>query len=792
MELISENNYKKDEGGITLRDIVEMVLANWYWFVLSVLLCVGGVYLYLATLSPVYQRQAVMLIKVENKSNTDLTALLELNGGISGSGVDNELYILQTRQLIREVVERLNLDVTYQIKNRLRTTHLYQESPVAVTFIDPYLAPVALEIIPVDDRKYRLNSLEKNGSKEAIGQEVAYGDTLNTSAGRISVSLTPWNLAAYTGKSITVSRMSLPTATAVYHAKVSTALARERTTLVQITCTDTNTSRAEAILNTLFDVYNETIIEDKNRIATNTARFIDERIQIISKELGEVENELTDFKQQNRIVSVDANASLYLSENSRVKEEILQLKTELSVAQSIKSYLIDATRNNQLIPNISGVGDASVQSQITSYNELLLQRDRLISNSGENNPVVLDMNKNLSAMRGTISGSMDNYMSTLRLRLKTVQAQETQLLSSIRDVPLQEKMALNISRQQSIKETLYTFLLNKREENALQLAVTEANVRTVEAPFGSNAPIAPARSSYLMAAFIIGLLLPLGIQVLAFFWDMTVRGRKDVEAYTNLPVLGEIPARRKTEIKNEIVVSEKKTDRITEAFRMMRANIDFIAPQAQVLMFTSTMAGEGKTFVSLNLAVTLAMSGKKVILIDSDLRKRTQTRLTGIKQKEGLSLYLSGKIADIPSIITQGAPHPLVDIILTGAVPPNPSELLMSPRMETLIAELRKQYDYILLDNVPALVVADASIVNRVADMTVYVIRDGVLDRRYLPELEKLHQEKKFRNMCVAINGSEMNKKYGYGYGKYGYGRYGYSRYGYAQYGEGYYEEDEK
>ena len=630
MEYIQENERtpKKDEGGINLRDVVELIIANWYWFVLSVLVCVGSAYFYVLTIQPVYQRQAVMLVKDKEKSASDMSAMLEVSGGITGTSVDNEIYILRSHQLLREVVNRLHLDVGYAKDGILRDAPLYAESPVEVHFIDPYNQPVSFNITPLNTTKFRISDWKVAGEKGRMQeQDLTYNDTIRTEA------------------------------------------------LVQITCSDTNISRADAILAALVKVYSETIIEDKNRIAANTAKFIDERISIISRELSDVEEDLTDFKQRNQIVDMSANATQYLAESSKVKEESAQLETELSIARSIKTYLADVTRKDQLIPNVTGVGDVSMQSQITAYNELMLQRNRLKESSGEKNPVVQAADKNLEGMRATISGSMDNYMKTLRLRLDKAKAVENRLASSIQAVPKQEKMALSIMRQQSIKETLYTFLLNKREENALQLAITEANIRVVEEPFGSYSPVSPARSSILAAAFIVGLLIPLGVQVIILLLNTSVRGRKDIEEYTTIPIVGEIPARKDSEGDDAIVVSDCRNDRISEAFRMLRVDLNFIAKEARVLMFTSTLSGEGKSFVSRNLAVALAISGKKVILLDTDLRKHTQSKLAGVNRKEGLSTYLSGLNSNPDTLITVGAFHPQVDTIFAGIIPPNPARM---------------------------------------------------------------------------------------------------------------------
>lgn len=761
------------ENVITLRDIVELFLNNWYWFVISAVLCVAAAWIYLSAISPVYQRTAVMLVKGDNQSTSnDLSSMLELNGIPGGSSVENEVYILRSYQILNDVVQRLHLDVDYSVRNGLRRDHLFGELPLEVCFLDIHPGYTELTVSAINEKECRLSHLEIEGENKDYNEIVAFGDTISTPAGRIIVEQKTEYFKQYIGKDILVTRSDLETATNSVMDRIQTSAMDQKSTLVNIICQDVNIARADAILSTILLVYNETIVEDKNRIASNTARFIDERIVIISHELGEVENQLTTFKQEHRIVDLNTNANLYLQEGSKAKEESLQLEAQLSVVEFIKNYLTDKTKSADLIPNVSGVGDAGVQTQIESYNEMMLQRNRLVGNSGENNPVVENMNKNLAAMRSTIAGSIDNYMRTIRLRLQNARKVENKVNQSIESIPQQEKYALDVMRQQSIKETLYTYLLQKREETAMQLAVTEANIRVVEAPFGSRLPIAPKRMMILMAALVIGFIIPFIYFRLREFWNTGVRGRKDVEDMTTLPVLGEIPSRKEDQGDEQIVVSENKNDRITESFRLLRTNLDFMNKGAKVLMFTSTMAGEGKTFVSRNLAVILAGTGKKVVLVDTDIRKRTQSKLSGVQRKEGVSTFLSGIYNDVAKLVIPEQLHKNVDVLPAGSIPPNPAELLMSDRLELLIEELKKRYDYIILDNVPALVVADASIVNRVAEITLYVIREGILDRRYLAELERLHQEKKFNNMCVVLNDvKDKTTRYGYGYG-YGYGYY--------------------
>lgn len=615
METKKTTTSSPKENVITLRDIVELFLNNWYWFAASAVACVAMAWIYLSATPPLYQRTAVMLVKGDSQnSQNDISAMLDLNGIPGGSSVENEVYILRSYQLLNDVVQRLHLDVEYTLRNGLRHDNLFGDLPFEVRFLDICPGFTKFTVSVINEKGVRLSQLEIGGNAQSYEQAVAFNDTLSTPAGRILVLPHVESIPHYQGKEIRVTRSDLESATNAVMGRIQTSAMDTKSTLVNIVCQDVNIARADAILTSILQVYNETIVEDKNRIASNTARFIDERIVIISRELGDVENKLTTFKQEHRIVDINSNANLYLQEGSKAKEESIQLEAQLNVVEFVKNYVTDKTRSSDLIPNVSGVGDVGVQSQIESYNEMMLQRNRLVTNSGENNPVVQNMNRNLDAMRKTIAGSIDNYVRTIRLRLQNARKVENKVNQNIENIPQQEKYALDVMRQQSIKETLYTYLLQKREETAMQLAVTEANIRVVEAPFGSRLPVAPKRMMILLAALVTGLVIPFVYFRLREFWNTGVRGRKDVEDMTTLPVLGEIPARKEGMGDGQIVVSENKNDRITEAFRLLRANLDFMNKGAKVLMFTSTMAGEGKTFVSRNLAVILAGTGKKVVL----------------------------------------------------------------------------------------------------------------------------------------------------------------------------------
>ncbi len=768
---------RKTEEMFSLRDILDVFLDNWKWFVLSVIVCIGLARLYLASQSYVYQRQAVMLVKDDagggsgRRSNISTDALMQLNGVLAGTSVKNEVYILHSFQLSQEVAKNLHLDVMYNFKKRLKNISLYDNRPVTVDFLQPFTAPVTFSMDIKSAQECSIHDV-KMGSpmKESSFTGTArMGQVLQTPFGQLVVTPMVENMKAFIGKTITVTRISIDDAAIMIMNKCKSGELDKESTLVRITCNDTNIQRADDILSGLLDAYKQSIIEDKNQIAQSTAAFIDSRIQLIHEELNDVEGKMAEFKQNSGLVDIKANSEAFLSQSSSARQRTIQSEMQYSMVQYLVDYLTENSKGNSLIPTMGGINDNGIQSQIAQYNQLMLNRNRLAENTSENSPAIKEMDNNLSQMHSAVLASLKGYTSSLKLQLDKAKVEENKIQGTINAVPQKEKQVIDITRQQAIKETLYTFLLNKREETALQLAITEANIRIVEHPFGSRVPVAPRKAVISLFALILGLAIPFTFFQLKERINMSVRGRKDIESYTSIPILGEIPHRKSGISDSDIVVSAQCDDVIGEAFRLLRFSMTFINKDARIIMFTSTMPGEGKTFISRNFAATLGMAGKKVVLVDTDIRKRTQSKLSSKGRSQGLTSFLSGAVDDVTSLVVKQDEGCNLDMLPAGITPPNPAELLMSDRLELCMEELKKHYDYIVVDNVPAQVVADAGIVNRIADLTIYVIREGMIDRRYLPELERLNQEGKFNHLCIVLNDCQnRNKKYGYGYG-YGY-----------------------
>ncbi|MEG1860968.1 MAG: polysaccharide biosynthesis tyrosine autokinase, partial [Bacteroidaceae bacterium] len=745
--------------------ILRIVLKNWKWFVLSIVVCLGITVLYLMKQPRIYQRYTVMMTEDDgnsngkfssrmSRSNSGMSALMSLNGVSAGDNMQNEIYILQSYKLISKVVETLHLDETYTIQKGLRTDLLYKEKPFEIEFLSPYFKTVRFNVELLSNSRCRISNIKGIIGQESFTADYSLDTSVKTPVGNLVIRKNP-KAFRFIGKTITVTRYNIENATASYIGAINASEVDKESSLIKITCSDTSIERADDILNTLLTLYKKNIIDGKNRIAENTERFVESRIKLIGDELSTVEGNLASFKRTNKIVNVEKAADAFITESSTNRQNILKLETQKSVLQYLKEYLKDTSKNsNDLIPMLGGMGDVSIQTQIAGYNELLLQRNRLIDNSSESNLVIKDMDRNLSSMRNAIRSSLQNCLSTTAVQLEQARGVEGGLSATMSEVPEKERNALDIARQQAIKEALYTYLLNKREEVAMQLSINEANVRIVEDPIGSRFPVSPRKSLVLLVGFIIGILLPSLIFWAKEMLQTVVRGRKDVEAATTIPIIGEIP-QWENEKDTEIITGKSKHDYvIADAFRMVRYSINFMKKDTQVIMLTSTTPGQGKSFISRNLAAILGMADKRILLIDADIRKQTQSNI--LHRGKGLTSYLSEDETDMRKLITHNIIGENVDFMPAGIIPPNPAELLMSEKLETLITDLRQQYDYIVIDTTPAVLVADANIVNRVVDLTIYVIRVNIENRRFLPILEKFYQEKKFKNLCVLINGSVL------------------------------------
>ncbi len=763
----------------TFQDIIEIVLKKWYWFAASIalFLLAGGIYI-LRT-SPVYQRNATIMVKDSRKGSgsTEMAAFSELAGLSSRRNVDNELFVLQARRLMLNVVDKLNLSVNYTTRHGLRTVDLYKRSPIAVTFVNNNESASCSFRVKLFEDKVEVSHFsgskqkgEDDGSDKHFFASSPYGEAIVTPNGQIVIEKTLYMDEDYVGKTINVSKQNREVVAARYRAATQSAVANKMSSIINISLKDVVAKRAEDVINTLIEAYNTDAVNDKQQIAEATADFIDARLSIISKELGSVDNDIKTFKNKNNMVDIETETKRNITESSKLKEEGLSVESQIEMAKFIKEYLNDSEKENSLIP-VTNTGDKNstvLSKQIADYNELVLRREKLMHNGATNNPVIHQIDRDRVAMKNAILASLDSNIATLEIMRENLRREENKTNNRISSVPSQEKEYLSIARQQRIKEELYLYLLNKREENAISLAITENSARIIDSAFGPLKPIAPRKPLIMLLMLVLGVAVPFSIVYLREMFDTSVRGRRDIERNTSVPYLGDIPI-YEGKMHRSVAVRENGRDSVSEAFRIIRTNMAFmnaVDGKQQVIQVTSSNAHAGKTFISTNLGMTLAFSGQKVLMIDLDLRRRTMSKHMGQRNNpNGVSKFISDKSVKVKDIISKTEMHENFDCIYAGLQPPNPAEMLLSSRLDEMIAECRKLYDAIIIDSVPALVIADALITSRIADVCLYVVREGLLDRRQLPDIEGLYREKKLHNMCIILNGaSERNHRYGYGY----------------------------
>jgi capsular exopolysaccharide synthesis family protein len=715
-------------------------------------------------------------------------AFNDLAGVNTRKSVDNELIILSSNKLRHDVARRLRLDINYSCRGGLRPRNLYGISPVAMSIVnDNETDSFAFTLTIGADSTVSLTDFAGMGVNESAAASIVkahLGDTINTPIGGIIINPTLYYNKNEEGHVIRISKSSIAAASGL--ATVSVALADKNSSIIAISKMDSNPRRAEDIINMLITCYEDDTKADKKRVSEATAAFISDRLALISSELGDVDEDVASFKQSHQMVSLESEAARNMSESDRFRMEGLQLENQIRMSNFIKDYLLDPTHTNDLIPASVAVSDPATNANIANYNETLIRRDKLLANSSTSNPMIQEIDSQLSAIRRSIIASIDNQIATLNIQLDNIRAQQNRAASRVSAIPRQEKQIQSITRQQKIKEELYLYLLNKREENEIALNVVEGNARIIDPAYGSGAPVAPIVSSILLAALLLGLAVPLAILYVIEILNTTIRGRKDLEEHLSVPFLGEVPLFKGT-MDHGIVVRDHSTDAVSEAMRIIRSNMTFMKAKSerlQSIMITSSNPHAGKTFISSNLAMSLALTNKRVILIDFDLRRRTLSKEFGQRHnRKGLSSYLAGTFTELNDIIFNSNMNANLDIIYAGPQPPNPAEMLMSEKLDKMMEELKTRYDYVIIDAVPSMMIADAQIINRLADLTIYVVREGLLDRRQLPDIERLYTSGKFSNMSIILNGSSSNNGYGYRHG-YGY-QYGYGHhYGHSEDGE--------
>lgn len=802
--LLRELQGDRASDSLRLKELFYLCLAKWKWFAISVAVTVGLAVLYILRTPPVYTRSAFLMVKEDSKGKaigSDVASMFaDLGLSQANANVNNELLAMQMPAVVRETVKRLGLDWSYYRSGLFHKELLYgKDLPVKVDMeglADDESLSFTLRLLPegkveLDDFESSVRDIE---DKAVTGMQ---NDTLDTPAGRISVRenlsyIAPEDEAEEYPRTIYVSRASLYDCTDACKERLTAELSSEDATIIELSYEDISIPRAEDVLNTVIAVYNEEWIRDKNRVTVSTSQFITDRLGVLEHELGDVDADISTYKSENLLPDAEKASELYMEQAQETNNKLISIGTQIAIAGYIRDYLTSGKRQGQLLPANLGLESMDIENRIAEYNNEQLRRNNLLLNTNDQNPLIISIDRSLAEMRGSIVTSIDNLLLSLDTQRKELMRNEQHTTARIAANPDQTKYLQSVGRQQKVKEALYLFLLQKREENELSQAFTPYNMRILTPPSGNLEPVAPKKKRILALALLLGLAMPLAVIVIRENLNTTVRGRKDLEKLS-VPFVGEIPlylplrkggrslfGKKGQDGERRIVVREGKRDIANEAFRVLRTNLEFMAGSGtEVILLTSYNPGSGKTFLTMNIAAGLAIKEKKVLVIDGDLRHGSLSSFVD-SPKTGLSDWLAGRTDVWKSIVrkadeTQDGP----DVIPVGTLPPNPTELLSSPRVEELLAEVRSEYDYVFIDCPPVDIVADVQLFGKLADRTLFVVRAGLLERTMLPELESLYRRKQFRNMALILNGTENEAGcYGYRYGyKYGY-RYGY-HYGY-------------
>ena len=780
-----------DNHGFSFQELMFLVIRKWYWFLISILICMGLAILYLLVTPPTYTRKMSILIKDHDNSSlaSEFSTFSTYGPGMKRANVHNEMLTLNSPEYVIDVVKKINLEMNYSIKGTFYDKILYgKDLPIQVKLPDAGPSMKAkLSVKLLKDGEVELSNFWNNSdnfNQTTINKIIKSKlDTIvETPIGKVLVTPTDYYIGQY-DETISVFRNSIDAATLSCSNGIKVDLTDDKSTVVDVTYNDQSIERAEDILNTLYQVYNEKFVSQNNEQATKTIEFIDGELNKIEGQLGDVDANISNYKSEHQIPDLQVASQIYLNKAEITGSELLDLKNQLHMAKYIKGQL--GKDGSKVLPANSGIDNSMVSQQIIAYNEKVLQRNNLIANSSTSNPLIVDLDQQISSMRQAIGAALDNIIVTLEGQISSLQGSANRTENKLTSNPSLEKDLLGVTRNQKVMEQQYMFLLQKKEENQLSKAFTTLNSRMLAKPMGKSYPTKPVKMNVLVIAMVLALLIPIALLFLINSMSTTVRGRKDLDVLT-IPFIGEIPLsykkwkgvlsifnRHHKEVR-EIVVREQSRNVINEAFRVVRTNLEFISGREgknKVFMFTSTNPGSGKTFVSANLATSFAIKGKHVIILDLDLRKASTSTLVGSPML-GIADYLSEREDNLDKLIVKGKISPNLDLLPVGTIPPNPTELLYSTRFEELIKTLRDMYDLVIVDCPPVEIVADASIINKCCDMTVYIIRSGVMERSMLAEVEKYYTDGRYKNMSIILNGTNKENS--------GYGRYGYA-YGYAK-----------
>ena len=793
------------EENIDVKELLFKYLIHWPWFVGTVVVCLIAAWVYLYMSTPVYTISATVLIKDDKKGGSAgmLSGLesLGLDGMVSSSqNIDNEIEVLHSKTIAKEVVEDLGLYISYTDEDEFPSRNIYKTSPVQVS-LTPQEADLLEEPMIVEMTLQPQGSIDVNvkiGDDEYQKHFEKLPAVFPTERGTLAFFLPPDSVLSSkrtleettdsekTTRNITAT-INKPLAVAKGYCKNMTIEPTSKTTSVAvISLKNSNVQRGKDFINKLLEMYNINTNNDKNEVAQKTAEFINERISIISKELGSTEKDLESFKRGAGITDLTSDAQIALTGSAEYEKKRVENQTQINLLQDLQKYM--QNEGYEVLPSNIGLQDVNLAAAINRYNDVLVERKRLLRTSTENNPTIINLDTSISAMKENVQVSLDRVLRGLFITKADLDREASRYSRRISEAPGQEREFVSIARQQEIKAGLYLMLLQKREENAITLAATANNAKIIDEAIADDAPVSPRSKITYLIALILGVGIPVGVIYLLELTKFKIEGRADVEKLTSAPIVGDIPLT--DEKQGAIAVFENQNNLMSETFRNIRTNLQFMLENdKKVILVTSTVSGEGKSFISANLAISLSLLGKKVVIVGLDIRKPGLNKVFNIPRKEiGITQYLANPENNLMDLVQLSDVSKNLYILPGGTVPPNPTELLARDGLDKAIETLKKNFDYVIMDTAPVGMVTDTLLIGRVADLSVYVCRADYTHKNEYTLINELAEKDKLPSLCTVLNGLDLKRrKYGYyyGYGKYG-KYYGYGkRYGYGYgYGE--------
>lgn len=766
------NNSSLNQDNIV--NIVELYLSQWKVILVSLIFFLSLGYLLIRYSQYEYLAKATIKIKEDEKSNklSELSAMQ--NYGMFSStftNVNDEVEVIKSRSIIAQVVEDLKLNLQLYNKGRVKGEEVFVKRPLNINFLvsDSILHAIdtSLYIKIVSPEKFELTKVNNNKIIDITSEDkktYAFGDRIKSRFGDFIITPNYENDGPVPDTYVEIRFTPFDKVVEAYIEKLKIET-NPKSNVIKLSIAETSKEKAIIVLNKIIEKYNKDVIEDKELIVQITSDFINNRLEIVSSELENVDFTAENLQKNNRLTALASQSNIYLQSEKENEVKIITTANQLQLVDFMKDHLAENNKNSDLLPADVGIADSGISQLTKSHNELVLQRNRILKNSSEKNPTVVNLNNQIQALKENLDMSLENIKSANKITLDALNQEDARISSQLFSAPTKERQFRDIKRQQDIKESLYLYLLQKREESAISLGMKASNSKVVDSAFAQDSPVNPKPKIIYLASFIIGLFVPLSIIYVKNLLDTKIHSKDDLLKLLSAPYIGDIP---KSSSKNRLI---KKVDYSpkAEAFRIIRTNIGFLLKDndnpCKTIFVTSTTSQEGKSHTSINLASSFSFSEKKVLLIETDIRIPRVNDYLNIQSKEGLTDYISDKSKNIKDVTIQVENNPFLHIIPSGTIPPNPAEILMSDRVEELFKQVKKEYDYIIVDTAAVGLVTDTLLISKFADMFLYVVSANNIDKRQLHIAQTMYTEKRLPNMTVLLNGTEQKKGYGYGYG---------------------------